>query len=800
MKEVLKREILVILFLLLLVVFVFRQVIFNNLAPIPVNFMGFWYEPFRSQTWPDYPLGVPHKAVGADIFRNLYPLKSLAISLLKSGRWPLWNPYIFSGTPLLANFQTSIFYPFNFLYFFLPFLDAWTVVILLQPFLAGLFMYLFLRSIKISCLGALFSASAFALLPFSIVWLEHGIFGHTLVWLPLILFAIEQFLEKISWWSLFLITLGFVLAILGGHPHPLIFVFLVVITYFLFRLTSPFNLKKEKFFLFFLAVLFSLLLTAVQLLPTFELYRLASIGSSSSEFIFEKFLLPFSHLITFFVPDFFGNIAVYNFWGHFDYTETIGYFGVLSLIFGFYAIFWKKEKKVLFFALLAFISLTLAFPLPTTKFFISLDLPIISTNVPSRIFFITGFSFLVLAGFGLDEWRRKLSSPVLLKRSLRIIIPIGLIYLGIIAFTLLAFRFFPCPSFHQRDCWRIALRNTALPSLTFLIAAFLMILGSLKKNWQDGVVVALVFLNLLGGFYFSDKFLAFSDRKFVFPPTPVLEFLQENAGIDRFFGFSQARISPNLAVYYGLFSTDGYDPLYLKRYGQLLEAANTDGKIKKVVARSDSYLDPGLETQFLNDNPRRTRLLNLLGVRYILDKNRESESKFDYQLIWQEGDWRIYQNKKALPRIFLTDRVVVKKDDQAIADLIFDPDFNLKENIILEEELPSGFLLKDEKVGEITILGYQPDRIDLETNSGANNILFISDTFYPGWKVYLDDREEKIYRADFVFRAVAVPEGKHKIIFIYQPQSFQLGLRITALTIILFISYLIFVKMWEKGR
>ncbi len=806
MRRFFNREILIIPFFLLLTVLLFRQIVLNDLVPLPVNFMAFWYEPFKSQIWPGYPLGIPHKAVWSDIFRNLYPLKNLAMSFLISGQWPLWNPYIFSGTPLLANFQTAVFYPLNLIYLFLSFLDAWTVIILLQPFLAGFFMYLFLRSIRISCLGALFSGSAFALLPFLIVWYEHASFGHTLAWLPLILFAIEKFLKKISWRYLLLITFGFTLAILAGHPQPLFFVFLITIAYFLFRLTDPVKLKKEKILLFFLAISFSFLLCAAQLLPTFELYRLASIGATSSSFIFEKYLLPFFHLITFFVPDFFGNIAAYNFWGYFDYTETIGYFGLLPLIFGLYAIFWRREKKVFFFSLLAMIASSLAFPLPTTKLFISLNLPIISTNVPSRIFFITGFCFLVLAGLGIDEWRKKLSSKVSLRRLWSVVIPLGVIYLGTIVFAFLAPRFFSCPSL-QENCWQIVLRNSLLPGVIFLFAVAFMVWGSVKEGWRNWASMALLFLNLFGGFYFSDKFLAFSDRKFVFPQIPVIKFFQEEAGINRLFGFDQARITPNLGVPYRLFSPDGYDPLYIKRYGQLLEAANTDGRIKEIVARSDAYIEPGSETDLLRDNPRRKKLLDLLGGKYILDKDSPSSrqepemkgfSQEDYQLVWQKEDWRVYQNNKALPRIFLANQVIVENDSQAIADKIFDPAFNLRSQVILEEELPEGFLVAESEVGAVSFLNYQPNTIELETDSLDNNLLFISDVFYPGWEVYLDGKKDKIYRADFIFRAVAIPAGKHKVGFFYKPKSFYLGLKITVLATILFIIWLVFVKIWER--
>jgi uncharacterized membrane protein YfhO len=54
-------------------------------------------------------------------------------------------------------------------------------------------------------------------------------------------------------------------------------------------------------------------------------------------------------------------------------------------------------------------------------------------------------------------------------------------------------------------------------------------------------------------------------------------------------------------------------------------------------------------------------------------------------------------------------------------------------------------------------------------------MLFLSDTYYPGWKAYVDGKETKIYRADYTFRAIYVLGGSHKVEFIYSPLSFKMG-------------------------
>jgi len=66
-------------------------------------------------------------------------------------------------------------------------------------------------------------------------------------------------------------------------------------------------------------------------------------------------------------------------------------------------------------------------------------------------------------------------------------------------------------------------------------------------------------------------------------------------------------------------------------------------------------------------------------------------------------------------------------------------------------------------------------KIELKTFSDANQILVLADTYYPGWKAYVDNKETKIFPANIVQRAIIVPKGKHIITFLYDPDSFRWG-------------------------
>ena len=89
----------------------------------------------------------------------------------------------------------------------------------------------------------------------------------------------------------------------------------------------------------------------------------------------------------------------------------------------------------------------------------------------------------------------------------------------------------------------------------------------------------------------------------------------------------------------------------------------------------------------------------------------------------------------------------------------------------------------------VNIESYKDETITLNVNASGSNFLFLGDTYYPnGWKAYIDGRETKIYRANHNFRGIVVPEGKHKVEFVYLPASFiiskYLSLVLSSLTII----------------
>src|SRR5690349_18216233 len=94
---------------------------------------------------------------------QFYPWREYAFDLLRNGQIPLWNPYNGAGAPLIANYQSALFYPINWLGFFLPLGLTMSVTAVLHLFIAGWGLWAFTGRLKIPAFGRCVSTLAFGL-------------------------------------------------------------------------------------------------------------------------------------------------------------------------------------------------------------------------------------------------------------------------------------------------------------------------------------------------------------------------------------------------------------------------------------------------------------------------------------------------------------------------------------------------------------------------------------------------------------------------------------------------------------
>lgn len=775
-----------ILILLLAAVFIFfhKSILFGQI-PFPGDLLVSQYNPYSSYPFMGYnPGSYPNKAQDFDVITLIFPDKNFSIETLKKGEFPLWNPYILSGNPHIATFQSGTFYPINLLFFVIPIIYAWTIYIILQPFLAGFFTYLFLRELKLGKEGSFFGGIIFAFSSYFTVWIEYGNLGHSILWLPLVLYLLLKLIQnpKPIFYLLTILVLTF--SILAGYIQLSFYVFVFSFIFLLFIFFTS-KAKRLKSILYFIPVFtLPILIASIQLIPFLEMF----LNSTRVPYAdFSKLLIPPFHLITMFVPDFFGNPATRNYWLDGTYIERVSYIGIVPLFFIIYSFFGKKNKFFWFFLSSSIAVLILSFDNFLSNFIFSLKLPFISTAVPTRIIFLFCFSAAVLAANGFEEFDRKKK----IKSSIMSLAILALIFFFSWAFV------FAAPYLSLDSAFinnlSISKRNLILPSGLFISTIILVSLNFVYR-FKKITLVLFFLLTIFDLFYFFQKITPFSPAQSVFPQTEVLAKLKVIQGIDRFWGYGSGYIEPDIPTFEKLYSGDGYNPLINKRYAELISTIS-DGSVKNI-KRSNVNIQ-GFGNEDIVKNTFRQRILDLLGVKYILNKITPSDvlapnyitfPENRFSLKWQSGPWQIYESKEALPRIFLASDYIVKKDSEIIKT-IFNKDINLSKTIILEENIPN--FKPSEGSSEVKLINYSPNKINIFTKSDVNKILFISDNYFNGWNAYIDGKKSKIYSANYTFRAVPVPSGNHNVSFEYRPQSFYYGLYISVATIVSLFCYIV---------
>jgi hypothetical protein len=259
--------------------------------------------------------------------------------------------------------------------------------------------------------------------------------------------------------------------------------------------------------------------------------------------------------------------------------------------------------------------------------------------------------------------------------------------------------------------------NVALRNLILPSGVFIIICLVFRKTKFKFLLVILTIIEL---FYFGWKFTPFVPRSIVFPSDKIVNYIKALGGEFRVVGGNTIAVDTNMV--YEINFSGGYDAEYSLNTAKFLGVLNSDDPS---ATPQDRY---GLITNY------KSRLLDLTNTRFVLN------------------DEQIIENKDYLPRSFKVNDFVVEKDGQKVFDDLLNKKFPINKTVILD---------KDPKLDK------------------GSSLYFISDTFYPGWKAYIDNKETEIFKADYAFQAIRVPNNTKDIELIYKPESFYNGLKIS---------------------
>jgi len=360
--------------------------------------------PFREhpELFPEWP-GRPKNPL-LDPLQQYWPWRKFACRWLLRGEVPLWNPHSFSGYPFLANGQSALLYPPNLL--FLPLAAAgslergfaWSA--LFHLIAGGLFSFSLLRRWGLSSPASCLGAAAFTFSGWRMVWLEYPTVSLWVVtWLPACILAVNGLATPGGgrvWGPL--LSLFVALTLLGGHLQMAAYVLFVVLSYALFEAIIGRRL------LLLPRVALSLLcgasLSLPQLLPTLELLGLSPRARLAPLREVLKTAVPFTEVGRLISPDLSGNPADYNYVGPFNYLETCGYAGAVTLLFASLSLRPRMGALAAFLAGLDLYLLLCAFGTPAY----ALIWPVLrGATAPGRLFSVHALVLGSLASIGLER-------------------------------------------------------------------------------------------------------------------------------------------------------------------------------------------------------------------------------------------------------------------------------------------------------------------------------------------------------------------------------------------------------------
>ncbi|MEO6458039.1 MAG: YfhO family protein [Chloroflexia bacterium] len=147
----------------------------------------------------------------------------------------------------------------------------------------------------------------------------------------------------------------------------------------------------------------------------------------------------------------------------------------------------------------------------------------------------------------------------------------------------------------------------------------------------------------------------------------------------------------------------------------------------------------------------------------------------------------VYENRRVLPRAWLTYQVEVQPDAGERIKRLYDPTFYIAGTALLSQPLSASSVLPGSPVSEsdsATITRYEPEYVEVKTVSSSASLLVLSDLAFPGWEAEVDGQPVPILTADHALRAVYLPVGEHTVKFVYRPLSFTLGAIVSLISLV----------------
>lgn len=737
-----------------------------------------------------------------DLGRFFYPPRELAFQLLRHGTIPFWNPYILCGNPLLASHQAAVFYPVSIVYLLGDFMKMFNVFIYIHFILAGLFMHLFLRGQGLSKMSSLTGSVTFAFSGYMLAAVNVLTFFSSGIWLPLALWAFFKAVSENKNRYIVLTSISLGIMFLAGEP---------MILYMTCAIMALYSAAIKKIMPLVKTIMLFSLLFAFQILPVAELLMQSDRVHMSYKVASTWGMAPYNFLNLIFPAVTDVEMALKDYWEKQSWLLDY-YLGLWPIIMLPIAVFFARGRNKALALSILVISVILSLGKYTPLHKILFDyLPGFNLfRYPVKYFYLTTFALSWLGAMGYDHYERNVREDVRLKKTLK-----NSLYLAFFLSLLLLFidRYFLESVEFLYNNWVadvqrtlkddiaftpylslgiFTIRRTLVFVLIFIVTLFLGIQKRVRTILVSLMVLLIVIIDLSSAYYDINLSESVCDFKKI---TSNMEFLLKDKSLFRiisgpgnmhllhhptkevykdFKNVCKERLYTNRMMEFGIYDINGYEAVTRSRVGDL-----------------NSFI------LCMVKSPDDINLLSAMNVKYIASPKILNLK--GYKLVKESPIANLYENKNVLPRAFLSDKALVIRDRvkifQKFCDKGWDP---LKEVILEEEPAESGqmqLISENQKLKDkADIVTYKPNEVTIDVSINSPKFLVLSDSYYPGWRAYVDGKRAKIYQANYIMRALYIDAGHHRVRFVFIPFSFWFGLAISLLTALILLIYFVFRK------
>lgn len=690
---------------------------------------------------------------------------------------PLWNPYIFSGSPFLGNPTSSMFYPLNILFLIFPTDNVFGYMYILDSFLIGFFTYLFAKSIKLDNFSSFISAVTimFSGPMLTLIFPGHLVNFDAFIWFPLILLIYEKAIKKQK--IIYGISAAFPIALtlLAGASQIAAFSLLSAFIYFTLRAITnlpkinKFQYLKKLFVIFLLSIGIGFLLSSVQILPTNEFSKLSARSNGLSYDFASDFSLHPKQIISFVLPYFFGNPANSTYWGKGNFWSLNGYVGTLPLLLALIVLTIKPRRLTIIFFILGIFALLFSFGKYSFifPFFYKYVPQFNSFRAPARFLYVYAFSLAMLAGIGTSILIQK---AFLLKKYLSKI-SVLIFLTTILGFTISIFLSSRNIGFYEKyilnNSYAVGIKHSILYSqliqdilifslilLTFSVILFLKNRNKININVLKVLFTVIILFDL---WTFNSKIISLKKTDEIYNTPDFINKIKKDKDVFRI--FDREGLYLPITERNKIENITGVHSLYIKDYRDFVWAVGP-------------HENKPYESFFEIKNIKYPMFLDLLNVKYIISNGK------------------VWENTNFLPRAYIVPNAIIVSKD-SIINKLKEGNFDPKKQIILAKK-PDVRLTNSSSFKKIKILHREPNRIRLKTSLEEPGFLVLSEIYYPGWKAFDNGRELEIYNADYILRSIYLKSGNHNISFIYEADSYRIGKIISLLTIFSVLFYLFY--------